>query len=406
MFKQFSKRDVSILIGNLLDHFDGALYGFLAPIMAQIFFPNHDMVIQLILAYSIFATSIITRPLGAWIFGFWAKQKGPLHTLSISLTGIACCSALISIIPGYSQIGYFGAILLLITRFVKGIFASGESVVAKLYILEEKEELAAFKASYYYQASSMAGIILASLAGTIVIWTGNDQSFRICYILAALFGIYGYSLRSDKKIYDNSQITNSKFEFKFHDIIRYRYKILAIIFSTGISHITYLIPCVIMNSFVPLISDITFGEMMNLNNIILFIDLGLIILLGKLLEKYDYYRIILLLPILLGFSIILIFNTISEAGLTYVTFARLWIILIGVAFACPQNLFYKKLFEDYKEKYLVTGMANALGSGLVGKLTPFLTFYLYYKFENIMLIGLYFATLCFLTSFFIYKSKA
>jgi MFS family permease len=405
MLKNFTKRDISILIGNLLDHFDGALYGFLAPIMAPLFFPNHDPLMQLVLAYSIFATSIVTRPVGAFIFGIWAKKKGPLSSLSISLVGIASCSVMISLIPGYNHIGYFGAILLLLVRFVKGIFASGESVVAKLYILEEKEDVSAFKASYYYQASSILGIILASILSTIIIWNGNGEYFRICYVLGALVGIYGYNLRRQKDLYKATLHDKNKAIFKLQDLFKHRYKILAIIFSTGLSHITYLIPCVIMNSFIPLITEIKIEEMMTLNNILLFLDLGLMIFLGKILERYNYYKITLYLPMILGMSILFLFIPLDGSSLNYVTLVRVWIITIGVAFACPQNLFYKKLFDNYKEQYLITGMANAIGSGVIGKLTPFLTFYLYYKYENMLIIAIYFSLICFATSFFVYKSS-
>ncbi|MCA0254917.1 MAG: MFS transporter, partial [Proteobacteria bacterium] len=48
--RDLSKRDYSILIANTIDHFDTALYGFLAPIFAANFFPNSDPLISLILA--------------------------------------------------------------------------------------------------------------------------------------------------------------------------------------------------------------------------------------------------------------------------------------------------------------------------------------------------------------------
>jgi MFS family permease len=66
--KNLSKRDYSILIGSAVDHFDTAIYSFLAPVFAQLFFPNSNPIISLILAYSVLATTIITRPLGSYIF--------------------------------------------------------------------------------------------------------------------------------------------------------------------------------------------------------------------------------------------------------------------------------------------------------------------------------------------------
>ena len=59
--KDLSKRDYSILIANMVDHFDTSLYSFLAPVFARLFFPNDDPMISLILAYSVLASTIITR---------------------------------------------------------------------------------------------------------------------------------------------------------------------------------------------------------------------------------------------------------------------------------------------------------------------------------------------------------
>ena len=62
--KFVSKKDFTILLGNAVDHFDTSIYVFIAPTIAPIFFPNDNPIIELILAYSILATSIVTRPLG------------------------------------------------------------------------------------------------------------------------------------------------------------------------------------------------------------------------------------------------------------------------------------------------------------------------------------------------------
>lgn len=105
-FKSLNRRDVSILIGNLLDHFDAGLYGFLAPVLAPLFFPNHDYVVQLILAYSVLATSLVTRPIGSIIFSILARRSGPVYSLSYSLLGAAISTAFMGLIPIYDSIGW------------------------------------------------------------------------------------------------------------------------------------------------------------------------------------------------------------------------------------------------------------------------------------------------------------
>ena len=136
--KNLSKRDYSILIGSAVDHFDTALYSFLAPIFAQLFFPTSDPIISLILAYSVLATTIITRPLGSYIFGLIALTSGPAVSLSYSLVGVGMTTLALGFLPTYNQIGVYAPILLIILRFFSGIFSAGEISIAKLYILAEK----------------------------------------------------------------------------------------------------------------------------------------------------------------------------------------------------------------------------------------------------------------------------
>ena len=51
-------------IGNFVEWFDYAAYGFLATVIALVFFPNSDPVIALMSTYAIFALSFIVRPFG------------------------------------------------------------------------------------------------------------------------------------------------------------------------------------------------------------------------------------------------------------------------------------------------------------------------------------------------------
>ena len=162
MVNKTTKKDLSILIGNTLDHFDTSLFGFLAPIMAPVFFPAQDYIVQLILTYGILVTSIITRPLGAIIFGIAARKHGPVVSLSYSLIGVAITTFAIGCIPSFNNIGIAAPILLTIIRMVRGVFSSGEITVAKLYIMENKPQVLALKASSLYQTSTVFEIGRAS----------------------------------------------------------------------------------------------------------------------------------------------------------------------------------------------------------------------------------------------------
>ncbi len=60
---------VSGIVGNVLEWYDFALYGYLAPITATLFFPSTDPLTSPINTYAVFALGFVTRPLGGIIYG-------------------------------------------------------------------------------------------------------------------------------------------------------------------------------------------------------------------------------------------------------------------------------------------------------------------------------------------------
>jgi hypothetical protein len=53
------KKYFSSVIGNILEHYDKALYGFLVPILAPLFFPASDPVFSLLYAYCLFPLGLL-----------------------------------------------------------------------------------------------------------------------------------------------------------------------------------------------------------------------------------------------------------------------------------------------------------------------------------------------------------
>ena len=402
-----SKRDTSILIGNSLDHFDTTLYGFLAPILAPIFFPNSDQIVSLIMAYSIIATSILTRPLGVYIFGIIASKMGPLIGLSYSLIGIAITTVMIGFIPPYEVIGPYAPALLIIIRCIWGIFAAGETAIAKLFILEDKTDHDALRSSYLYQASSMIGIVVASLASTIVIYFNISYGWRLCFLLGGVTGFIGYYIRKYNS--DTSFVKKNNF-IKLYSIdgiitlLRYKEVLLKVAILNSFSYITYSIPFIVMNNLIPLITDIDLKTMMSFNTILLVLDLLLIPVVGAKLLKYDFKKIMLYSSSCLMITILPLWYYIQGASLFYICFVRIWIVFLGVIFLCPLNIWCQKLIPG-GDKYLVIGIGNAIGASTIGKMTPAICLSLYYYSNSPVAVGIYIfaitlATVLVITDFF------
>lgn len=73
-------------IGNVVEWYDFALYGYLAGIIAPVFFPPENPTAGLIATYGIFAAGFMMRPLGAAVFGWFGDRFGRARTMQISVT--------------------------------------------------------------------------------------------------------------------------------------------------------------------------------------------------------------------------------------------------------------------------------------------------------------------------------
>lgn len=396
---KFTKKDLSILVGNVLDHFDTALYSFLAPVLAPLFFPSYDPTVQLILAYSILATSMITRPIGTFIFGILAKNNGPIGPLSLSLIGMSVATLSIGLLPSFEVVGAWAPLGLILARGLRGIFAAGEGTIAKLYMMEEKCDQDALKSSHWYQSSVMLGTLLASLCATIVIsLPSNDYGWRLCFGLAGTVGFMGFYLRyslSNEEAQDESsfaqraQISKDRHSI-FETFWRYKYDIIRVALVTGFSYMTYAVPFVLMNSFVPLMTHLSLKEMMAFNTLLLIFDMLMIPWVGRLLIKVEGIKVMSFACGILMITIIPLFNNLPGASLAFVTFVRFWVVFWGIVFLCPADLWCKKLFTS-SNQYLLVGMGNAIGTTTLGRLTPVICLWLWHTTQTPWLPGVYIA---------------
>ena len=391
MFNTLNKKDCSLLLGNALDQFETALYGFLTPILSPLFFPGCDPVVQLILGYSILATGLITRPLGALIFGGIAKRFGPNFGLSYSILGVAMTTLSIALLPSFLSIGWLAPCLLLLLRILKGIFGAGECTIARLSILEAKEKESALKASYYYETSTMVGVIVASFVATGVI-ASQYQAFawRLCFILGGILGITAYFIRRSQFSINLFKLEKSELPQFCNTFIdckilwEHRFNILRIFSVCSFSYLTYAVPFLLFNTLVPLISSISLKAMMTLNTTFLVLDMLLIPIIGRAIERYDINKVMLIASLILSITMIPFFMLLPDAPLIFVTFFRFWIVFWGIVFLCPLNLWFNRLLENSPDRFLVVGIGDALGAGTIGHMSPAICLWLWHATSSVI----------------------
>ena len=100
--------------GNVLEWYDFALYGYLAPITAGLFFPSSDPLASLVESYAVFALGFLARPLGGLVFGRIGDRWGRRRMLALSVVSMAVPTFLMGLLPTYASIGVTAPILLIL----------------------------------------------------------------------------------------------------------------------------------------------------------------------------------------------------------------------------------------------------------------------------------------------------
>src|SRR6195256_3544201 len=103
-------------IGNVLEWYDFAVYGYFAATIGRIFFPNQDPVAQLLSAFGIFAVGFVVRPLGGILVGHIGDRFGRRAALTISVAAMAIPTFLIGVLPGHQTLGVMAPVILTLLR--------------------------------------------------------------------------------------------------------------------------------------------------------------------------------------------------------------------------------------------------------------------------------------------------
>jgi MHS family proline/betaine transporter-like MFS transporter len=188
------------LIGNVLEWFDFAVYGYFASNIGHQFFPQADPTVQAFLTYATFAAGFLARPLGSVLLGRVGDRIGrrALLTLSIALMGGA--TLLLGCLPTYNQVGILAPSLLMVMRVLQGISLGGEFTGSMVYTTEASSPLLRGLVSSSTAAGTTLGFILGS--GTAY-WINHSLEasqvdawgWRLPFLGSILFMIAGWLLR-------------------------------------------------------------------------------------------------------------------------------------------------------------------------------------------------------------------
>src|SRR5262245_50853025 len=188
------------LIGNVLEWFDFAVYGYFASDIGRQFFPQTSPTAQQLLAFAVFALGFCARPVGSVVLGVVGDRIGrrALLTWSIGLMGGATLP--IGLLPCYDHIGLAAPLLLVLLRIVQGFSLGGEFTGSMVYTTEQASPAWRGLISSSTAAGTTLGFILGSGSAWLVNFSiGSAQAsawgWRIPFVASVSLCVIGWLLR-------------------------------------------------------------------------------------------------------------------------------------------------------------------------------------------------------------------
>ena len=212
------------IVGNVLEWYDFAAFGFLAPYIAIAFFPSDNEFAGLIKTFAIFAVGYLMRPLGAILFGHIGDRVGRREALLLSVLMMIVPTILLGMLPTYAAVGLTAPILLLLLRLIQGLSIGGEFTASATFV----SELAPEGRKGLHASLTMLGAILGILLGSGVAMVLSvalgekamtSWGWRIPFLMGVLLGAVAFWMRRSMSSSPEMKEIHSRRDQREHPLI-------------------------------------------------------------------------------------------------------------------------------------------------------------------------------------------
>ncbi|WP_375327281.1 MFS transporter [Candidatus Tisiphia endosymbiont of Nemotelus uliginosus] len=248
---------IGAFLGTIIEYYDYSLYGFSASIIALKFFPNADPLTSLMDVFAVYAVAYLSKPIGAVIFGRIGDIYGRKIVLNITIIGIVVPTIIIGLLPTYSSIGTWSAIILVLCRFMQGIFVAGEYDGAAIYVIEHLGKKYRSTASAVTRFTGVVGILLG--VGMTNFFSSHifpDWSWRIPFLISlplALVVLYFRQRLDETPEFRINKEQSIKID-NLNNLLRKQWRVmLRVIFLAGGFGVTYQIAIIFMKQYLPIV---------------------------------------------------------------------------------------------------------------------------------------------------------
>ena len=197
-------------VGTLIEWYDFYIFGSLATVIANQFFPKTNPTAALLSTLATFAAGFIVRPFGALVFGRLGDLIGRKYTFLLTLILMGGSTFAIGLVPSYESIGFAAPIIVLLLRLLQGLALGGEYGGAATYVAEHAPPERRGYFTSWIQTTATLGLFVS--LGVILLTRHsldtdlqksiakfNDWGWRIPFLVSILLVIVSIYIRLKMK---------------------------------------------------------------------------------------------------------------------------------------------------------------------------------------------------------------
>ena len=285
------------MIGNALEWYDFAIYGYFAVQIGRHFFPHGDAVAQLLSAFGVFAIGYLMRPIGGVLVGHIGDRFGRRTALVFSVTAMAMPTFLMGLLPGYQTIGVLAPVGLTLLRVLQGLSVGGEYTSSMVFLVEHAPEgrrglMGALAATGGAIGTLLGSVVGAAFAASMSTAALDAWGWRIPFLLGLVVGFAGYILR--RHVLETG-VAEKRMRAPIVETLRDHRRVVATFAGLSVfSAVTFYIGFVYMVSWLQTADGIPPSRALEINTFSMVVSLPVLIAAGWLSDRVGRKPLMLL----------------------------------------------------------------------------------------------------------------
>jgi len=358
--------------GNLVEWFDFYVYAFCAIYFAPAFFPKSDPTAQLLNTAGVFAAGFLMRPIGGWLFGRIADQRGRKTSMVISVLMMCGGSLLIAALPTYATIGAWAPALLLLARLLQGLSVGGEYGTTATYMSEVAlRGERGFFSSFQY-VTLIGGQLLAVLV-VVVLQQLFDEAelkawgWRIPFVIGAITAVVALLLRRSLHETSSAESRGNKEAGSVAGLLRHHWPAFLTVlgYTAGGSLIFYTFTTY-MQKYLVNSAGMSIKTASNVMTGCLFVYMCMQPVFGALSDRIGRRSNMLLFGALGALCTVPIMSTLQHVTSPWMAFALIVVALAIVSFYTSISGIVKAEMFPPEVRALGVGLAYAIANAAFG----------------------------------------